>query len=360
MRSKKLLVACIVSLAMTAMSVPAGANTSSNPEITGYHDGATCNETWGWVRDASSSESLSVGFWLDYPAESVFANKIGEARADLLRPDLPFPDQNHGFSWFLPNEYKDTARTIYAYVLSSDGEPEKLLNFSDKNTGCNPEELFPVGTYIQIRKTGLKVYSGPSFNYHTVKDIWGRSHVLKEGMLLKTKKEVTFDEEGNPWYGIGVDLWNRYGSSNWYIPANHWYIKKYEKREEITIFSDTVEKWIEINLATQTLKAWERNDKGENGPALETLVSTGVGGATKKGTFKINSFRMHSYMKGWDYDLPGVPFDMYFDRTKALHGAYWHNNFGRVRSHGCVNLPLDNAEWLWSWVNEKHITVVIR
>ncbi len=356
---KKLLVTCIALLAMAAMSVPASANTST-PEITGYHDGATCNETWGWIRDANSAEPLNVGFWLDYSADSVFAKKIGETKADLLRPDLPFPDQKHGFTWFLPDEYKDTARTIYAYVLNSDGKPEKLLNFSDKNTGCNPGELFPTGTYLRVRKTGLKVYSGPSFKHRTVKDIWGRSHVLKKGMTLKINKEVIFDEEGNPWYRVTADLWNRYRSSNWYIPANYWYIKKYEKREEIIIFSDTVKKWVEIDLSTQTLKAWERNEKGENKLALETLVSTGVGGATRRGAFKINSFRMHSYMKGWDYDLPGVPFDMYFDGTRAIHGAYWHNNFGHVRSHGCINLPLDIDEWLWTWVNGKHITVIVK
>ncbi|MFH1188669.1 MAG: L,D-transpeptidase [bacterium] len=64
-------------------------------------------------------------------------------------------------------------------------------------------------------------------------------------------------------------------------------------------------------------------------------------------------------MKGSDYDLPGVPFDMYFDGGRALHGAYWHNSFGSVRSHGCVNLPLDAAEWLWFWVNGKKLTVFV-
>lgn len=357
---KKLLVVCVILPALTIISTPVSANTSSNPDITGYHDGSTCNETWGWVRNANSAEPLDVGFWLDYSANSVFAKKIGETRADLLRPDLPFPDQKHGFTWFLPDKYKDTARTIYAYVLNSDGEPEKLLNFSDKNTCCNPGELFPTGTYIQTRKTGLKIYSSPGFNYRLIRDIWGRPHTLRQGMILKINKDVIFDEVGSPWYRVTADTWNRYGSSNWYIPANHWYIKKYEERKEITIFHDTAGKWIEINLAKQTLKAWEKNDKGEDKLAFETLVSTGVGGATKKGIYKINSFRMQSYMKGWDYDLPGVPFDMYFDGTRAIHGAYWHNSFGHVRSHGCVNLPLDNSEWLWAWVNEKHITVMIR
>lgn len=260
---KKLLVVCIVLPALTVMSTPVSASASSNPDITGYHDGSTCNETWGWVRDANSAEPLDVGFWLDYSADSVFAKKIGETRADLLRPDLPFPDQKHGFTWFLPDEYKDTARTIYAYVLNSDGEPEKLLNFSDKNTCCNPGELFPIGTYIQVRKTGLNIYYGPSFKYQKIKNIWSEFHTLKKGMVLNINKDIIFDEDGNPWYGVGVDIWNRHESSNWYIPANHWYIKKYEEREKITIFHDTTVKWIEISLAEQTLKAWEKTTKAK-------------------------------------------------------------------------------------------------
>ena len=357
MRFKKLLLACTV-LSLVVASFPARANNTN--KITGYHDGTTCEETWGWVRNESSSKPLNVGFWLDYPAESVLAKKIGETKANLFRPDLPFSDKNHGFKWFLPEEFKDTGRTIYVYTLNSEGKPEKLLNFSNKNTTCNPKELFPAGTYIQSRNTGLKFYSSPSFNSSTIKDIWGRPQIFQKGTILKINKDVIFDKKGNPWYRVTADLWNRYGSGNWFLPANHWFIKKVESRQEIIIFPDTTEKWIEISLSEQTLKAWETNSNGENKLAFETLVSTGVNNSTRRGVFKINSFRMHSYMKGIGYDLPGVPFDMYFDGSRAIHGAYWHNSFGSVRSHGCVNLPLDNMEWLWSWVNGKHLKVIIK
>ena len=52
------------------------------------------------------------------------------------------------------------------------------------------------------------------------------------------------------------------------------------------------------------------------------------------------------------YDLPGVPFDMYFDSDgKAIHGAYWHNNFGVPMSHGCVNLSIPDAEWAYNFAS---------
>jgi lipoprotein-anchoring transpeptidase ErfK/SrfK len=58
-------------------------------------------------------------------------------------------------------------------------------------------------------------------------------------------------------------------------------------------------------------------------------------------------------MKGGEgierYDIPDVPYTMYFYADYALHGAYWHNNFGNPMSHGCVNLPVDVAKWMYDW-----------
>ena len=51
-----------------------------------------------------------------------------------------------------------------------------------------------------------------------------------------------------------------------------------------------------------------------------------------------------------EYEVADVPNVMYFDfDAEALHGAYWHNNFGNKMSHGCVNLPLDVAAFLYQW-----------
>jgi hypothetical protein len=52
------------------------------------------------------------------------------------------------------------------------------------------------------------------------------------------------------------------------------------------------------------------------------------------------------------YNLPGVPFVCYFTAEfAATHGCYWHNDYGNVRSHGCVNLPPDAARWIWRWTD---------
>lgn len=354
----KRLLFLVIFLAAGLFAQSAGAQ--EKDRVVGYHDGSNCEiGARGWVKDLNIITPLKVGIWLDWPADSVLTKKVGETTANLLRVDLPFSDQYHGFQWKLSEELRDRSHQLYVYALSPEGEPQKLLNRSGREINCGFGELLSPGTHIQIRKTGLGVYAGPGFDYQPIRDIWGRRHKLREGVILKINKEMVFDEEGNTWYGVTGDIWNRYGSGRWFIPADPWYIKEVDFQKEITVFNDTTEKWIEIDLSEQTLRAFEKNREGEDRVALETLVSTGIYNSTRKGVFKIRLFRIHSYMKGWDYDLPGVPFDMYFDGPRAIHGAYWHNSFGNIRSHGCVNLPLDNAEWLWYWVDGKPLKVVV-
>jgi lipoprotein-anchoring transpeptidase ErfK/SrfK len=105
------------------------------------------------------------------------------------------------------------------------------------------------------------------------------------------------------------------------------------------------EKWIELDLSEQRLTAHE----GEVA-VLTTLVSTGVARLpTPVGEFKILSKVRSQVMAGPGYYLPNVQFVSYFYRSYAIHGTYWHNNFGHPMSHGCVNLTNADAEWIYSW-----------
>ena len=88
---------------------------------------------------------------------------------------------------------------------------------------------------------------------------------------------------------------------------------------------------------------------------LSTYVSTGRPEfATPTGTFSIVVKKevedMAGLIGGEYYDVPEVPDVMYFTGVgHAIHGTYWHNNFGQVMSHGCINLPLDIADFLYDW-----------
>lgn len=114
----------------------------------------------------------------------------------------------------------------------------------------------------------------------------------------------------------------------------------------------TGEKWIEVDLGDQHLTAWHGDY-----PVAEKIVNTGKPGFdTPQGTFFINlKFDwedMNSCSGNECWNIPRVPWVMYFTGIgHAFHGVYWYNEFGSARSHGCVNLPVAFAEWLYHWAD---------
>lgn len=125
------------------------------------------------------------------------------------------------------------------------------------------------------------------------------------------------------------------------------------------IAADGSEKWIEIDLSDLKLYAWEGNRK-----VFEFLISTGRPGYnTPTGEFKVwrkvrsQAYRGGSQARGDYYYLPNVPFSLFFGggnvsnwKGYAIHGAYWHNDFGiKNRSSGCVNLRISDAEQVYNW-----------
>ena len=104
-------------------------------------------------------------------------------------------------------------------------------------------------------------------------------------------------------------------------------------------------KWIDVNLSRQRLTAYEGNKA-----VFSALISGGLPRTpTVVGRFKINTKLTATRMRGPGYDLPNVPYTMYFYKGYAIHGTYWHNNFGRPMSHGCVNMRTGDAAWLFNW-----------
>ena len=116
------------------------------------------------------------------------------------------------------------------------------------------------------------------------------------------------------------------------------------------------ERWIDVDLASQTLVAYEGPL-----PVFATLVSTGRGKEgsetlTPRGEHRIWVKLRSTTMANVEdedamshYSLEEVPWVMFFDKAVGIHGAFWHRDFGRVRSHGCVNLAPKDAAWLFAW-----------
>jgi LysM repeat protein len=105
------------------------------------------------------------------------------------------------------------------------------------------------------------------------------------------------------------------------------------------------EKWIDVNLTTQTVTAYE----GQTA-VYTARASTGTWRTpTVVGTYRVYAKYAATHMSGPGYSLPNVPYTMYFYRGYALHGTYWHSNFGTPMSHGCVNLATPDARWFYLW-----------
>ncbi len=117
-----------------------------------------------------------------------------------------------------------------------------------------------------------------------------------------------------------------------------------------TTNSNGEEKWIEISLSEQHLWAREGNKV-----IIDFPISSGKWAPTPVGTFNIWYKTRYQSMIGGSkelgtyYNLPNVPNNMFFYQGFAIHGAYWHNNFGQPMSHGCVNSPLASVAALFDW-----------
>lgn len=106
-------------------------------------------------------------------------------------------------------------------------------------------------------------------------------------------------------------------------------------------------RWIDVDLSAQSLTAYEGWT-----PVWTTLVSTGLPRTpTVTGQFRIWIKLRYDDMAGPGYYIEDVPYVMYFYEGYGLHGAPWHNNFGHPMSHGCVNLSVPDAEWLFGFAD---------
>ena len=162
------------------------------------------------------------------------------------------------------------------------------------------------------------------------------------------------DSGGTVWYKLLDD----YYYQSFYV---HGIYIRMVPDSELTAISPDVsfeDKKIVVDLGKQSLTAYEREK-----PVFMARISSGVrlsdgGFATPKGYYRTTSKRPCRHMVsppseyGSGFDLPGVPWVSYFTSEGiALHGAYWHNNFGVPSSHGCVNMTPQAAKWVYRWTD---------
>ena len=162
---------------------------------------------------------------------------------------------------------------------------------------------------------------------------------------------------GNTYYSL-LDDWLK---KNYYVPTNAIQPLSPASYAPIENPNNRDDRRILVNLHQQILMAFEKDRV-----VLQTRISSGKPRPSdlkdKPTTTPVGSFRIRNKVPSrhmgngaltanlYAYELPGVPWTMFFHKDGyALHGAYWHDNFGLRMSHGCVNMPIDAAKWLFRW-----------
>ena len=213
--------------------------------------------------------------------------------------------------------------------MPGEGSRVSYISFQGKRLSSTPANSF--GWFLG----DSRVRREPSLSAEAT----GR--VLRRYQMAQVYAEAEADGLG--WYLIGPGEWVEARSMGLVIPA-------------LSPPPGVVNgRWIDINLEEQTLAVY---DGGEM--VYATLVATGTDPYwTRPGLFQIFEKVESETMSGAFeadrsdfYYLDDVPWTMYFDGKRALHGAYWRTLFGYEQSHGCVNLSIGDSRWLFDWAHD--------
>lgn len=169
-------------------------------------------------------------------------------------------------------------------------------------------------------------------------------------VVLEVLSVVT-DEQRMRWFEIHPDEWI---SDEFFA---------YVDKAQANPTKGVTDRWISVNLSEQYLVVYDQDL-----PVYAALVSTGkeTGWATGSGIFTVyhkdesySLFTPDPNVVG-NYLIQDVPHILYYQGSFAVHGAYWHDNFGLPNSHGCVNLSPTDAEWLFNWADEGEWVILYR
>ena len=157
--------------------------------------------------------------------------------------------------------------------------------------------------------------------------------------------------DGSIWYALLDDKFQQM----YYVPGRHIRLLSPSELAPLSGQVPNEQKRIELNLPDQLLMAYEGN-------RLVYATSVSTGGRLRSGTYTTPEGEYLTYHKrptrhmaagdlaSSGFDLPGVPWVTYFkENGTSFHGTYWHNDYGRPRSHGCINMTPQAAKWLYRW-----------
>ncbi|MGA9397924.1 MAG: L,D-transpeptidase, partial [Anaerolineaceae bacterium] len=243
-----------------------------------------------------------------------------------------------GLKYLSINERLDLNNVIYYHLRSGE-----WVEGASAGTGC---------CIYSGRFQGLIFKKTPSSDFGWfVEEAWSR--VAPDYAAASTSYHY-YRENVATVYDI-----RKVGDTEWLmIGPDEWVERRLIKRVLVNTTPPTGvtgNRWIEVNLDEQTLAVY---DQGQL--VYATLIASGMSPFyTRPGLFQIQQKKEFETMSGAFeadrsdfYYLEDVPWTMYYDENRALHGAYWRTVFGYPQSHGCVNLAPGDAHWLFDWAKE--------
>jgi len=269
----------------------------------------------------------------------IFASPEDAAAGKPVFSTIPITENGLGF-------------VTYTDVQEVNGKNYYMIEFGQwmRRGDISPNQIYSQFTGLQFTATSAR-----PFGWMVDLQVIGQVQARKAPRLTAALGERFYNQDqvvqvyetrevdGLIWYKVGPDLW-------------------FEARQLHLVFPNTTPpegvengRWIEVNLEQQTLSVYQDNQL-----VYATLIATGVDGVwTRPGLFQIYEALESTPMRGAFeadrsdfYYLEDVPWTLYFDEARALHGAYWRARLGFVQSHGCVNLTVTDSHWIFNWATE--------
>ncbi len=238
-----------------------------------------------------------------------------------------------------------------SYVHSGGVQPVEI------RTNPAASQIAPEGQLVEVTVPFTDTYKDPQKKDRLAYRLYYATTYWVFGTLTTS--------DGTTWYQIQDDKWDL----QFYVNAAHVHIITADEVAPLSPMVSAGDKRIEIHLPEQYVIAYEADQ-----PVFMTRTATGArfrdgDYRTPEGIYVTSRKRPSRHMAAGDpaapnsYDLPGIPWVSYLiDNGISIHGTYWHNNYGRPRSHGCINLSPQDARWIYRWTTPyvplKEMTVI--
>ena len=319
---------------LLAVTFPVWAATCLSPDHVG---GIVCNDETGL------SEPLQF-MLLDLPDDTLFGRRWYGRLADNA------------------NVYPEPTRAVAPVRNVGDGYLFATVNRWFKNEAGETWYEINGGEYVHENDIslvqpsdfqGVKITNQPERPFGwVVQDVTpSREPGGEPDLLLAELPRFTFVEVYEAVLGEDDWLWYDIGNDRWAKQTYFSLVDVNPRPEGVGVG----EFWVEVDLYEQTFAAYE-----DGRMVYATLISSGLNRwPTREGLFQVWDRWYEHKMSGAEgqvdyYYLEDIPYIMYFDHFMgiALHGTYWHDRFGYKHSHGCVNMPIKDAEWTFNWSAE--------